>query len=208
VENVLAQKGKTWQEQVSFNFRYVAQRVRRRIPPRKMLHLRVKAVCNYFMNETDSRTGKALFNKVAKDMASNVIAALCRGELSDPPGISWHTPLLMTDGKPKMDKDGLHLWRCFRGTGCTEGAHGQFTRAFGHKRAGPMHPVSVLINHHFRQSWRASQRHRPNFPRIHHCDGALVDSVNASYMRLLGKLRYAGWPISTRAFQCISLPLG
>jgi hypothetical protein len=53
-----------------------------------MPHLRVKAVCNYFMNGTDSKTGKALFNKVAKDMASNVIAALCRGELSDPPG--WH----------------------------------------------------------------------------------------------------------------------
>jgi hypothetical protein len=77
-------------------------------------------------------------------MASNVIVALCQGELSDPPGISWCTPLLMTDGKPKMDKDGLHLWRCFRGTGCTEGAHGQFTRAFGHKRAGPV--LCVCVN--------------------------------------------------------------
>ena len=70
VENVLARKGKTWQEQVSFNFRYIAQRVRRRIPPRKMLHLRVKAVYDYFMNKTDSKTGKPLFNKIAKDIAS------------------------------------------------------------------------------------------------------------------------------------------
>ena len=111
VENVLARKGKTCQEQVSFNFRYIAQRVSRRIPPRKMLHLRVKAVCDYFMDKTDSKTGKPMFNKMANDMASNVIAALCQGELSDPPGVSWYTPLLMADGKPKIDKEGLYLWR-------------------------------------------------------------------------------------------------
>jgi hypothetical protein len=31
--------------------------------------------------------------------------ALYRGELSDPPGISWYTPLLMTNGKAKVDED-------------------------------------------------------------------------------------------------------
>lgn len=118
------------------------------------------------------------------------------------------TPLLTTDRKVRIDKDGLVLWRCFRGTGNTESSHGQFTRAFGHKQAGPMYSVSVLINHHFRQSWRASQRHRPNFPRIHHYDGALVDSVNASYLRLLGKLRYDGWPNFDEGVPVYQSPFG
>jgi hypothetical protein len=41
----------------------------------------VKAVYNYFKNKTDSKTGKPFFNKIARDMASNVLAALYRGEL-------------------------------------------------------------------------------------------------------------------------------
>jgi hypothetical protein len=82
-----------------------------------MLYSRVKAVYDYFENKTDSKTGKPLFNKIARDMASNVLAALYRRELSDPPGISWYTPLLTKDGKAKIDKDGLQLWRYFRGTG-------------------------------------------------------------------------------------------
>jgi hypothetical protein len=53
-----------------------------------MLHLRVKAVSDYFMDKTDYKTGKQLFNKISKDMASNVIEALYQGELSDPPDIS------------------------------------------------------------------------------------------------------------------------
>jgi hypothetical protein len=141
VENVLVRKGKTWQEQVSFNFCCIAHRVRQRIPPRKMLHLRVKAVYDYFMDKTDSKTRKQLFNKIA-----GTWQVMCL-RLSNPPGNSWYTPLLTTDGKAKIDKDGLHLGRCFRGTGYTGGSHGQFTRTFGHKQAGPMYYVYVLRNH-------------------------------------------------------------
>jgi hypothetical protein len=53
--------------------------------------------------------------------------------------------------------------------------------------------VSVLLNHHFRQSWCAFEQHWPNFPRMHHYNGALVDLVNALYLSLLGKLKYSGW---------------
>jgi hypothetical protein len=31
----------------------------------------------------------------------------------------------MTDGKAKIDKDGLHLWCCFHRTAYKEGSHGQ-----------------------------------------------------------------------------------
>jgi hypothetical protein len=57
-------------------------------------------------------------NKIVKDMASNVIKALYQGELSDPPGISWNTQLLVTDERVKIDKDGwsvfvvLLSWNC------------------------------------------------------------------------------------------------
>jgi hypothetical protein len=62
--------------------------------------------------KTDYKTKKQLFNEIAKNMAFIVIKALYQGQLSDPPGISWYTPILTTDhGKAKIDKDGLHLWR-------------------------------------------------------------------------------------------------
>jgi hypothetical protein len=75
VENVLVRKGKAWHEQ---------------------------AVCDYFVDKkTNSKAGKQLFSKVAKDMASNVIKALYRGELSDPPGISWNTLSTFDDDRWK-----------------------------------------------------------------------------------------------------------
>lgn len=102
------------------------------------------------------------------------------------------------------------MWCCFCGTEYTEGSHGQFTREFGNKRAGPMYSVSVLLNHHFCQSWRESKQHWPNFPTmIHYYNGALVDSITALYLRLFGILKYAGWPNFDKGVpQCISLPLG
>jgi hypothetical protein len=92
VENVLVRKGKTWHKLVSCNSHYIARQMPRRpIPPRKILHLCVKAVYDYFMDKkTDSKTRKQVFEEIAKDMASNVIKALYRGEVSDPPGISWY----------------------------------------------------------------------------------------------------------------------
>jgi hypothetical protein len=44
-----------------------------------MLHLCVKVVYDYFIDKINSKTGKQLLNKIAKDMASNVIKALYRG---------------------------------------------------------------------------------------------------------------------------------
>jgi hypothetical protein len=56
---------------------------------KEMLHLCMKATYNYFIDKTDSKTVKQPCNKIAKDIASNVIKTLYPGELSDPPGISW-----------------------------------------------------------------------------------------------------------------------
>jgi hypothetical protein len=106
VENVLVRKGKTWYEQVSFNFCYIAQRVRRRILPRKMLHLCVNAAYDSFIDQTTSKTGKQIFNKIAEHIASNMIKALYQGDLSALPSISWYTPLLMTDGKSQDTRQG------------------------------------------------------------------------------------------------------
>jgi hypothetical protein len=44
-----------------------------------MLHLCVKAVYDYFIDKTYSKTGKQLFNKLANNMASNAIQALYQG---------------------------------------------------------------------------------------------------------------------------------
>jgi hypothetical protein len=81
---------------------------------------------DYFVDKTNSKTGKQLFSKVAKDMPSNMIKVLYLGELSDPHGTSWYTlQMTMTDGKSKIDKYGLHLWHSFLGTVYKKVSQGQ-----------------------------------------------------------------------------------
>jgi hypothetical protein len=129
----------------------------------------VKAVYDYFVDKTDSKTGKHPFNKITDDMASSMIQALYQGELSDTP-VFFLVHSTFDDRWKSQDRQGWSAfvaplsWDCVH----KEGAYRQFTRAFGLKQAGHMYYVSVLISHHFYQSWRAPEQHEPNFPRIHH----------------------------------------
>ncbi len=195
VEKVLQKKGMTWEQTVRTNFRYISRRVRRLVPPPKVLKARVKAVFDYFGDKKDSTTGKPLFNERAKKLAKNVLLAIERGDISDPPGVSFYFRMIdQTTNQPKVDKDGLPLWRCVRGTGSAECAHSQYTRCFGQVRAGPIYSVSVLKHHHHRQSMRASSRYRPNFPFYNHYDCQLIDATNALHFDLTGSPKDEGWP--------------
>jgi hypothetical protein len=196
VEVVLESMGKTWEREAAFNTRYITKRVRRYIPPSDVLHARVKAVFDFFQDKQDAKTGKKLFSgKDAMKKKDLVLEALLRGELSDPPDIPLYIPEFHPGtNHPRQDKDGLHLWRCIRGTGPAENAHSQYTRAFGQVRAGPMYSCAVLRNHHHRKTIRAAMAHRPGFPQIYHFDSELVDIVDQLSFDLFGKPKYKNWP--------------
>jgi hypothetical protein len=79
VEAMLESIGKTWDREAAFNFRFITKRVRRYIPPSKVLYSRVKAVFDFFHNKQDERTGKMLFGgKDAMKKKDLVLEALLR----------------------------------------------------------------------------------------------------------------------------------
>ena len=202
--------GKTWDREAAFNFRFITKRVRQYILPSKVLYSGVKAVFDFFHNKQDERTGKMLFGgKDAMKKKDLVLEALLCGELSDPQGISLYIPEFYPGtNTPKQDKNGLHLWRCIRGTGPAENAHSQYTRAFGQVRAGPMYSCAVLQNHHHRKTIRAAMAHRPGFPQIFHFDAELVDLVDQLTFDIFEKPKYIHWPAYHEAVPIKLSPFG
>jgi hypothetical protein len=210
VQKVLRSKGKAWEQEISFNFRYLARRVRRYIPPGKVVTARVRAVFDFFQGKEDAKTGKCLFGgKDAMKKKELVLEALSRGELSDPSNISLYVPEFHAGtNTPMLDGDGLPLWRCIRGTGPAENAHSQYTRSFGQVRAGPMYSCAVLRNHHHRKTMRAAMAHRPGFPQIFHFDPQLVDNVDQLSIDLFATAKYPNWPSFHEAVPTLRSPFG
>jgi hypothetical protein len=139
VKHVLQQKGRSWSHMTAFNFAYIALRVKRYIPSPMVLYYRVKAVFDFFMDKKDTLTGKPLFHAEAKKAAQRDLAAIRRGEFSDPPGVDFYVRKTDKSGREMVDSDGLWLYRSIRGTSNLESLHQKLTEAFGHKRAGPQY---------------------------------------------------------------------
>ena len=67
VKEVLKSKnGVTWESKMAFDFNYIAKRVRRIVPPPKILFNRMKAVYDFFKDKVDSKTNVVLFHKKNK----------------------------------------------------------------------------------------------------------------------------------------------
>lgn len=188
---------KEWCRMMSFNFNFIANRVRRRIPPPDILYPRVKAVYDYFQDVIDPTSNLPLFNVNARKKAINVLEMIKAGLLSDPPGVSFYVKVLNHDGSPKTDKKGLQLYRSIRGTNLVESIHQTYTRAFGHSRAGIMYSDNLLTYIRHIHNWRCSLRNRPGFPRLRHFDGEAIDTVNDLYEYVFGVVKYPDW-VTTR----------
>ena len=129
---------------LAFNFWYIALRVRRQIPPPEYLYQRVKAVFDFFQDKEDSKTRKPLFNKLAKEKAKLVLEMIRKGYLPDPPGAEFYVRKTNSCGKVMVDKDGLWLYCCIRGTSLIESMHQMLTTSFGHTQAGPWYSDNLL----------------------------------------------------------------
>jgi hypothetical protein len=103
VKHVLQQKGRSWSHMMAFNFAYIASRVKRYIPTPIVLYHRVKAVFDFFMDKKDTLTGKPLFHAEAKKAAQRLLAAIRRGEFSDPPGVDFYVRKTNKYGKEMVD---------------------------------------------------------------------------------------------------------
>ena len=184
---------KVWRNKVAFDFRFIAKRVRRRIPPPMILSKRLDAVYNLFENAIDFTTNRPLFNDKAKEKVKNILEMTRAGYLSDPHGVSFYVNLYNEDGTLHLDKRGLQLYRSVRGTSLVESLHELLTRSFGHTRAGARYSDNLLTKLRHNSNWRASLRNRPGFPQLRHYDGKAVDIVNDLYEECFGTLKYPEW---------------
>ena len=79
-------KGRSWIISMTFNFAYIALRVKKTLPSPHMLYCRVKAVFDFFDNKKDTKTNSPIFNGRASKKANCVLNEILLWGYSGPPG--------------------------------------------------------------------------------------------------------------------------
>lgn len=138
VEDVLRKRDVSWNTMVLSKSDWVWRRVRRFVPKPQVLFERVSEVLQTYGPIKDATTGQPLFNDAAWERARTVLENIRLGYYSDPPGIRLYSAT-------GMDKDGLTIYRCVRGTNNVEGGvHQNIAKRFGSYNASPRFAVNLL----------------------------------------------------------------
>jgi hypothetical protein len=113
VKAVARGNGQRWEHVMAFYFKYVALRVKRVIPMPSISYL------------IERVTKKPLFNENAKEMTELVLEGILRGEISDPPGVSFYCH--------KTNDDGT-----------AEALHRAMISSMGHTKSDPRYSDNLL----------------------------------------------------------------
>ena len=141
VDEVLRQQNTTYEAKLRSNPAYIRKRVQYRVPPPEKLYSRIAAVIKTFGPRCDATTKQPLFNEKAWNVAKNVLEHVRNGDYSDPPDMSVYFHI----GK---DKNGLNLYRCFRGTNDVEGGiHQNLIRRFTSFNVSPRRAVNMMLDY-------------------------------------------------------------
>ncbi len=143
-----------------------------------------------FANKIDQETKLLLFKERHWKKAKSVLASIKRGDYSDPAGsVSFFYWKTTPDGRFKVDRDGLPIFGCYRGTNKTEAMHRALAMAFGHLFSGPRYSNNLLAEVRHRYNWRMSEKYRQESPDVGHYDGQKIDTINSLYMALFACLK-------------------
>jgi hypothetical protein len=176
-----------------YNVKFFRDRVDRRVLPPKQLYWRVRAVYVLFGNKSDSKTNKPLFNKRAWNKANNVLNEILLGYYSDPPGFSFYTSRLDKRGEPMVDKYGIALINCNRGTNDVEAIHKQLVALYGSWCTGVEMSDALLSERRHRYNQKINERKRLGFPKLMHFDTWKVDMLQLLVEKNHGILLYPDW---------------
>mmetsp|Transcript_29129 Transcript_29129/g.49666 ORF Transcript_29129/g.49666 Transcript_29129/m.49666 type:complete len:1097 (+) Transcript_29129:786-4076(+) len=171
--------------------------VDRYIPPPSLLYFRVRAVFALFGNMVDSKSKKPLFNKRAFASANNLLEEIRRGYYSDPPGVQWYTKRLKKDGTVAVNKYGMALLDCSRGTNRVESFHKDLVSSWGSWPMGMEMSAKLLAEKRHRHNHRVSEKRRDDFPKIGHYDTWEVDELQLLVYRNRGFLLFPHWSNSS-----------
>ncbi|KAG2228193.1 hypothetical protein INT45_009240, partial [Circinella minor] len=125
VSNILIKQGTTWNKKLAESPDWIFRRVRRVVPPPKVLYNAVKDLFETYGPLLCARTGRPLFDYDNWRQARNILTTIHLGHVSDSSGVPFYFSM-------GTDKDGLTLYRCSRGTNSLEGGiHQNLIRRFG-----------------------------------------------------------------------------
>lgn len=116
VERYLIASGTDWNSCLLSNSDFILKRVKRRIPPPDELLPVVKFLFEKYGPLRCSRTNLPLFDEQANQAAANILESIRLGHISD----LVDGPALYTE--KGLDKNGLMLYKCSRGTNSVEGS--------------------------------------------------------------------------------------
>ena len=161
------------------------------LPPRE-LYWRVRAVFVTFGPKIDSKTGRPLFNKAAWIKANNLLREILLGFYSDPPAFNFYRLRLGTDGGPVVDKYGLQLLHCNRGTNDVENGHKHYHTTFRYT-AGIELGDGLLAERRHRHNLRMAETRIADHPKIGHFNTWLIDKLQILIEKNHGRLLFPTW---------------
>lgn len=165
------------------------------LPP-KQLYWRIRAVFVKFGNKVDTKTKRPLFNEQAWAKAKNVLKEILQGFYSDPPGFNFYTLGLDGDGNAKLDKYGLPLIKCNRGTCDVENIHRYYHRAFKDS-AGYELGDCLLAEQRHQHNVNKFEKHVVSCPKLGHFNTWQVDHLQILVEKNHGLLLFPGWVNAT-----------
>ena len=167
--------------------------VPRRIVSPRFLYYRVRAVFVLFGNMKDAKSKKPLFNKRAWNSAKNLLNEILSGYYSDPPGVQWYTKRLKKDGSVAVNKYGMTLYDCSRGTNRVESFHKDLVTEWGSWPMGIEMSSKLLSEKRHRYNHRVSEIRREGFPKIGHYDTWEVEELQVLVLKNRGFLLFPNW---------------
>lgn len=156
---------------------FFRQRVDRRVLPPRQLYWRVRAVFAIFGDKEDSKLKRPLFNARAWKKAKNILKEILDGFYSDPPGYSFYTNRLDRKGEPMVDKFGIELLSCNRGTNDVEAIHKQLVALYGTWCTGVEMSDALLSERRHRYNHKINENKRLGFPKLGHYDTWKIDML-------------------------------
>ncbi|KAJ3073463.1 hypothetical protein HDU98_001449, partial [Podochytrium sp. JEL0797] len=193
VKAVCEQRGPTLEQLLAEKVDWVRSRIRRLIPCPDELVCRMKAVLLEFSkSKYNNSAGEPLLSEKARAEFKSLLKHAEKGCLSDPPGMSMYYPV-------RKDREGLTVYRCIRGTNRLESYHQKLEMLFDSWCASPeLAACGLTIIRHW-TNIAASERNRPGFPSVGHCDHYYIDRIQETWTSLAGEKLMPWWP--TRAIE-------
>jgi len=192
VEEVLKQKGITYESKLKSHPWWILSRVRRYVPPPEILFSRVAAVMKMYGPLKDATSGEPLFNGKCWDTVKNLLEHIRNGYYSDPPDV----PLFY---EIRKDRDGLPLYRCCRGTNDVEGGvHQNLIRYFESFNVSPRRAINMILVYCVRHNIRVGTFNRTASRYVGHFNVPLKNRVVSLRERAANVLHqdstdYGGW---------------